>query len=275
MNESRMTETRLSLRGVSRAYRGGAGVQDIDLTVLPGEIHALVGLNGAGKSTLMKLMVGMLRPDAGSIELLGENIRALSGNQWARVGALIEYPLAYGELDGRTNLRLAARLHGVPPAAIGQVVEQIIEELDLSRYAAVRARRMSLGNKQRLGLAAALQHAPDLIVLDEPTNALDPSGVILLREALLRRAAAGAGVLVSSHHLDEVARIASRISVIADGRMIGTLDPDGVDIERRFFALVHDAMAVAPVSRNAHNDEAAAQCGAGGRSVGFRRTEAA
>ena len=243
MNESRMTETRLSLRGVSRAYRGGAGVQDIDLTVLPGEIHALVGLNGAGKSTLMKLMVGMLRPDAGSIELLGENIRALSGNQWARVGALIEYPLAYGELDGRTNLRLAARLHGVPPAAIGQVVEQIIEELDLSRYAAVRARRMSLGNKQRLGLAAALQHAPDLIVLDEPTNALDPSGVILLREALLRRAAAGAGVLVSSHHLDEVARIASRISVIADGRMIGTLDPDGVDIERRFFALVHDAMA--------------------------------
>jgi len=116
---------------------------------------------------------------------------------------------------------------------------------DLARYTTVRARRMSLGNKQRLGLAAALQHDPDLIVLDEPTNALDPSGVILLREALLRRASAGAGVLVSSHHLDEVARIATRISVIADGRMIGTLDPDGIDIERAFFALVHDAMASA------------------------------
>ena len=240
-----MTDTRLNLRGVSRKYRGGAGVRDIDLSVLPGEIHALVGLNGAGKSTLMKLMVGMLRPDTGAIELLGRNIRDMSGNQWASVGALIEYPLAYGELDGLTNLRLAARLHGVPQVAIEQVVEQIIEELDLGRYATVRARRMSLGNKQRLGLAAALQHSPDLIVLDEPTNALDPSGVILLREALLRRASAGAGVLVSSHHLDEVARIATRISVIADGRMIGTLDPDGVDIERAFFALVHDAMAVA------------------------------
>lgn len=238
-----MTEARLSLRGVCRSYRGGAGVQDVDLTVLPGEIHALVGLNGAGKSTLMKLMVGMLRPDKGAIELLGQHIRSLGSNYWARVGALIEYPLAYGELDGRTNLALAARLHGVPPDSIPQVVERVIEELDLGRYAAVRARRMSLGNKQRLGLAAALQHHPDLIVLDEPTNALDPSGVILLREALLRRAAAGAGVLVSSHHLDEVARIATRISVIADGRMIGTLDPDGVDIERAFFVLVHDAMA--------------------------------
>ena len=220
-------------------------MQDIDLTVLPGEIHALVGLNGAGKSTLMKLMIGMLRPDAGAIEILDQDIRTLRGTAWGRVGALIEYPLAYGELDGRTNLRLAARLHGVSPEAIPRLVEQVIDELDLGRYASVRARRMSLGNKQRLGLAAALQHHPDLIVLDEPTNALDPSGVILLREALLRRAAAGAGVLVSSHHLDEVARIATRISVIADGRMIGTLDPDGVDIERGFFALVHDAMTVA------------------------------
>ncbi len=200
--------------------------------MLPGEIHALVGLNGAGKSTLMKLMVGMLRPDTGAIELLDQDIRTMSGGSWARVGALIEYPFAYGELDGRTNLRLAARLHGVSPDVIPLLVEQIVDELDLGRYADVRARRMSLGNKQRLGLAAALQHRPDLIVLDEPTNALDPSGVILLREALLRRAAAGAGVLVSSHHLDEVARIATRISVLADGRMIGTLDPDGVDIER-------------------------------------------
>ena len=238
-----MTDTRLSLRGVARTYRGGAGVSGIDLDVQAGEIHALVGLNGAGKSTLMKLMIGMLRPDSGTIELLGNDSRRIAGETWARVGALIEYPLAYGELDGATNLRLAARLHGVPRAEISGTVEGIIEELNLGRYAAVRARRMSLGNKQRLGLAAALQHQPELIILDEPTNALDPSGVLLLREALLRRAAAGAGVLVSSHHLDEVARIATRISVIADGRMVGSLDPDGIDIERAFFALVHDAMA--------------------------------
>ena len=166
---SAMTEPRMNLRGVARAYRGGAGVRDVDLTVFPGEIHALVGLNGAGKSTLMKLMVGMLRPDAGVIELLGQDVRSM--DRWARVGALVEYPLAYGELDGATNLRLAARLHGVPPAGVPGVVEQVMQELNLERYAAVRARRMSLGNKQRLGLAAALQHHPDLIILDEPTNA--------------------------------------------------------------------------------------------------------
>ena len=120
-----MIDSVLNLRGVCRAYRGGVGVRDIDLTVLRGEIHALVGLNGAGKSTLMKLMVGMLRPDIGEIEVLGRSIGDLDSNQWARVGALIEYPLAYGELDGAANLRLAARLHGVPPAAIPGVVGQV------------------------------------------------------------------------------------------------------------------------------------------------------
>lgn len=238
-----MAEPRLRLAGITREFGGGAGVCDIDLDVQPGEIHALVGLNGAGKSTLMKLMLGMLRPDVGRIDLLGRDTRQAGPQVWARVGALIEYPLAYGELDGRTNLELAARLRGVPARAIAPMVEHVLDELDLRRYAGIRARRMSLGNRQRLGLAAALQHRPDLIILDEPTNALDPAGIILLREALLRRAADGAGVLVSSHHLDEVARIASRISVIADGRMVGRLDPDGIDIERAFFALVHDAMS--------------------------------
>src|SRR6478609_3998804 len=233
----------LRLQAVTRRYAGGAGLSQVDLSVAGGEIHALVGLNGAGKSTLMKLVVGMLRPQSGTIEVLGQDVARAEPQTWARVGTLIEYPLAYGDLDGRTNLSLAARLRSVPTRDIPSVVEAILDELDLRRYADVRSRRMSLGNKQRLGLAAALQHHPDLIILDEPTNALDPSGVILLREALLRRASAGAGVLVSSHHLDEVARIATRISVIADGRMIGTLDPDGVDIERAFFALVHDAMA--------------------------------
>jgi len=232
----------MRLVGVSRGFAGGAGVRGIDLDVQPWEIHALVGLNGAGKSTLMKLMLGMLRPDAGQIDVLGADVRSAGPALWGRVGALIEYPLAYGELDGRTNLELSARLRGVAAREIAPMVDAVLDELDLRRYAGIRARRMSLGNKQRLGLAAALQHRPDLIILDEPTNALDPAGIILLREALLRRAADGAGVLVSSHHLDEVARIASRISVIAEGRMVGHLDPDGVDIERAFFTLVHDAM---------------------------------
>ncbi len=234
---------RLRMTRVAREFAGGAGVRGVDLDVRPGEVHALVGLNGAGKSTLMKLMVRMLRPDAGRIDVLDVDVRVAGPDVWARVGALIEYPLAYGEIDGRTNLELAARLRGVPRQAVAAMVDDVLDELDLRRYAGVRARRMSLGNRQRLGLAAALQHRPDLIVLDEPTNTLDPAGIILLREALVRRAAAGAGVLVSSHHLDEVARIATRISVIADGRLVGTLDPDGIDIERAFFALVHGSVS--------------------------------
>lgn len=234
-----MPEPRVELRGVRREFRGGAGVHGVGLAIAAGEIHALVGLNGAGKTTLMRLMLGMLRPDAGEVRIDGRAIDHLPASAWSRVGHLVEQALAYGELDVRDNLRLAARLHGASRADAATMADAAIAELDLTRYATVRARRLSLGNRQRLGLAAAVQHDPDLIVLDEPTNALDPAGVILLREAILRRAAAGAGVLVSSHHLDEVARIADRISVMNDGRLIGALDPGAVDLERAFFALVH------------------------------------
>lgn len=227
---------RISAQGLTRIFASDAGVRGVDLDVPAGQIHALVGLNGAGKTTLMRLVLGMLRPDSGTVRIAG---LPLARAPWARVGHLVETPLAYGELDGRTNLLLAARLHGASARAAAAMVDAALAELGLTRYAGTPARRMSLGNRQRLGLAAALQHHPDVIVLDEPTNALDPAGVILLREALVARCAAGAGVLVSSHHLDEVARVAHRITVINNGHIAGTLDPAGIDIERAFFALVH------------------------------------
>ncbi|WP_394553275.1 ABC transporter ATP-binding protein [Agromyces sp. MMS24-JH15] len=226
------------LRGVTRGFRGGAGVRGLDLEVRSGEIHALVGLNGAGKTTLMRLMLGMLRPDAGEVRIAGRPIDDLAPADWAGVGQFVEHPFAYPDLDVAGNLRLAARLHGLGRAEASAAAERVLDELALRRYAGVRARRLSLGNRQRVGLGAALQHDPSLIVLDEPTNALDPAGVILLREAILRRAAAGAGILVSSHHLDEVARIADRITVMNDGRLIGTLPPGDAGLEHDFFDLV-------------------------------------
>ncbi|KQZ09373.1 ABC transporter [Agromyces sp. Root1464] len=230
---------RLDVRGIVREFSGGAGVHGIDLAIAPGEIHAIVGLNGAGKTTLMRLVLGMLRPEAGTVSIDGVHLQDAPAALWAGVGQLVEHPLAYAELDGRSNLVVAARLHGIGRRHAGEVADRAIAEFDLARYAEVRASRLSLGNLQRVGLAAALQHEPRLVVLDEPTNALDPAGVILLREALLRRAAAGAGILVSSHHLDEVARIADRITVINAGRAIGALDPEGIDLERAFFAMLH------------------------------------
>jgi ABC-2 type transport system ATP-binding protein len=238
------TTPRLQLAGVTRHYPTGGGLTGVDLVVEPGSIHALVGLNGAGKSTLLKLALGMLRPDTGSVRIAGRDVAGAPSSLWAGVGHLVDAPFAYPELDVRTNLTISARLHGVPRHRIADVVAAGIAALDLGSYADRRASRLSMGNRQRVGLAAALQHRPALLVLDEPGNALDPRGVILLREAVRALVeTTAAGVLVSSHHLDEVARTADRISVINDGRLIGTIDPRGVDIEREFFALVHDDVA--------------------------------
>ena len=215
-----------------------AGLSGFDLSVAAGEIHALVGLNGSGKTTLMRAALGMLRLTSGSVDIDGIPLARLPARSWQRVGYKVEQPFVYAELDVRTNLRLAARLQLIPSSQIGKVVQASIDELDLNKYAAVAARHLSLGNKERVGLATALQHEPRLIILDEPTNALDPAGVILLRKALQRRTAEGAGVLVSSHHLDEVARIAQRISIVNRGRIIGHLDPHGNDLEQAFFQAV-------------------------------------
>ena len=235
----RAPAARIEARSLVREFRGGAGVHGVDLGVAPGEVHAIVGLNGAGKTTLMRLLLGMLRPDHGEVRIDGVDIKRAGPETWHRVGHLVDHPLAYPELDARANLLAAARLHGLGRREAAAAADAGIVELDLARYAHVRTSRLSLGNRQRVGLAAALLHDPQVIVLDEPTSALDPAGVILLRESLLRRVGAGAGVLVSSHHLDEVARIADRITIINDGRAIGTLDPAGIDLERAFFAAVH------------------------------------
>lgn len=232
-----MAELAIEARSVERMFDETAGVRGVDIDVEQGEVHALVGLNGAGKSTLMRLLLGMLRPRSGSVRILG---RSIAETDWGSVGHLVEYPLAYGELTVRRNLELGARLHRIPARRIPAVVESIVRDFALESSVNRPSRKLSLGNRQRLGLASALQHDPRVIVLDEPTNALDPNGVILLRERLLASVARGAGVLVSSHHLDEVARIANRISVLNHGRIIGSLDPKGIDIERSFFELVHD-----------------------------------
>ena len=226
----------LSLEAASRTFKNGAGIFDIDLELPQGQIVALVGLNGAGKSTLMRVLLGMLRPQSGHVRLGGYELASAPMAEWAEVGHLVEYPLAYPELTARRNLELSARLRGV--ADVARAVDDVLAEFALEQYANRRVRALSLGNRQRVGVAAALQHDPSVIVLDEPTNALDPAGVIRLRESLLRRAGEGAAILVSSHHLDEVARIADRIVVMNAGRLIGDLAPDTPEIEHAFFEAV-------------------------------------
>lgn len=229
----------LDLAGLRKSYGGERALDGLDLNLAAGEIHAVVGLNGAGKTTLMRAAVGMLRPDFGEVRLFGVSPETAPPELWARVGQMIEGPAGYRELTLLENLTAWARLHGMSVASASSAARCWIDRLLLSRWEHRPVRTLSLGNRQRLGIACALVHDPKLVLLDEPTNALDPSGVVLVRDALAGRAAEGAGILVSSHHLDEVARIADRISVVHAGMVVGTLDPGAVDLERRFFEIVH------------------------------------
>lgn len=244
----------VSASQVSRRFVHEQALAGVDLDVRRGEVHAVVGLNGAGKSTLMRILLGMLRPDAGRVELFGAPVDPrVTG--WARVGHLIEAPPVYPELTVREQVYAAGRLQGLPRAAAVGGAEEVIEQLELGHWRNRRSRQLSLGNRQRLGIACALVHRPDVLVLDEPSAALDPVGVVRVRELLRERARdERVAVLVSSHHLDEVARMADRITVLHRGRIIGGLDPRGVDVERQFFGMVlaadrDRAAAAAPAGR--------------------------
>lgn len=237
-----MTSRALSAQTVSRRFGKEPAVREVDLSVNAGEVVALVGLNGAGKSTLMRLLLGMLRPDTGSVDVLGHPVRGAGAAVWSRVGHLIETPPRYRELTVRESIYSAARLQGRDRRTAKRLTAEAIALLELGYWQDRRTGTLSLGNRQRLGIATAVVHRPDVLVLDEPSNALDPLGVVRVRE-LLRGCAAeqGSAVLVSSHHLDEVARMADRIVVLHRGRSLGELDPTGADLERAFFARVLDA----------------------------------
>lgn len=212
----------LELRNVTVTSRG---ITRLNFSVAAGEIVALIGRNGAGKTTLLRLALGLIHPTAGTV-------RRTVGN--GDIGQLIDAPFCYPELTVAQNLRMHAWLYGIDP----RHVTDSINRWELQPYRDRLFRKLSLGNKQRVGLAGAFQHRPQLIVLDEPTNALDPMGIVTLRTVVKERAAAGCGVVVSSHHLDEVAAIAHRIVVVNSGHIITELSPTTPQLENRFFQAI-------------------------------------
>ncbi len=211
----------------------------MSLEVRAGEVHALVGLNGAGKTTLMRILVGMARADSGVSMILDHEVNSVPHHLWSEVGHSVESQFAYPELTVVENLSIAAELHGVDHSDVPELVSDTIEKFELGHWGKRRARTLSAGNRQRLALAAAVVHDPSVFVLDEPTNALDPSGVVFVREILTDAAYRGSAILVSSHHLDQVARVADRITVLHRGSIVGALDPGGKDLERQFFDMVY------------------------------------
>jgi ABC-type multidrug transport system ATPase subunit len=207
----------LATRDLRKSYGSRVALAGLDLSVPTGVVYGFLGPNGAGKTTTMRLLTGLLHPDSGSIQLLGIPFARGDRRRLFRVGALIEQPSFYPYLNGRQNLReLAATGAPVPPNR----VDELLELVGLRDRAKDKVSGYSLGMKQRLGIAAALLSDPQLLLLDEPANGLDPAGIVAMRETLRHLAATGKTVFVSSHLLAEIQVMADVVGIIAAGRLV-------------------------------------------------------
>lgn len=222
-----MTPFAIETHQLSKRYGNVLAVDAVGLRVKRGEIYGFLGLNGAGKTTTIRALLGMIRPSAGNVRVLDQAVGPNGRGPWARVGHLVESPSAYPELTVRENLELARRLHGTKDP---RATTRVLERLDIASYANRKAGTLSTGNLQRLGLARALLHEPELLILDEPANGLDPAGVVEIRELLAALAYEhGVTVFMSSHILTEVDRLATRIGIIHRGHLIEELDTDTLE----------------------------------------------
>ena len=210
-------EVVLRTRNLSKHYGKRLAVDNLNLEVKRGEIFGFLGPNGAGKTTTIRMALGLIVPGAGSVEILGYDIATHRAHILPRVGALVETPALYLYMSGRNNLRaVGSVLGGVPDERI----EAVLELVGLRARQKDRVRTYSLGMKQRLGVAIALLQDPDILILDEPANGLDPAGIVEMRDLMHRLAAEGKTVFISSHMLSEVQQICTRVAIINLGRLI-------------------------------------------------------
>ena len=217
-----MSNFAIETDNLTKCFGDVIAVNKVSLRVKRGEIYGFLGLNGAGKTTTIRALLGMIRPGEGNVKVLGQVLGRGGRGPWARVGHLVESPSAYPELTVRENLDVARRLHGIQDP---KVVDAVMEELSIASYSNRKAGTLSSGNFQRLGLARALLHKPELLILDEPSNALDPAGIVEIRELLISMTREhGTTIFMSSHILTEVNLLADRIGIIHKGKLIEELD---------------------------------------------------
>ena len=190
----------------------------VNLRIKQGEIYGFLGLNGAGKTTTIRMLLGMIRPTRGKAYLFGKRVDPGNMNLWNNVGHMVEMPYSYPELTVLENLEIICRLRFLKDR---NMLTEIMDKLHLGPYRKTKAKNLSLGNAQRLGIAKAMIHHPDLLILDEPANGLDPSGIVQIRELLTDLAGTHGGtIFISSHILGEISRLATRIGIIHEGAMI-------------------------------------------------------
>lgn len=212
---------------VSKDYRGGLRAVDrVSIQIKKGEIYGFIGLNGAGKTTLIRMLLGMIRSTEGTCYIKGEKVTKTNYQIWKDVGYMVETPYAYPELTVQENLDIIRRLRLIENP---NDVQQVIDKLKLTPYKQVKAGNLSLGNAQRLGIAKALLHDPDILILDEPMNGLDPAGIVEIRQLLHDLAFNHeVTIFISSHLLSEVAKMSTKIGIIHEGQLIEEIDSDSL-----------------------------------------------
>ncbi|MGW1607871.1 ABC transporter ATP-binding protein [Streptomyces sp. NPDC002285] len=207
--------TSIEVQALTKEYGNRRAVDDLTFTVLPGRVTGFLGPNGAGKSTTMRLVLGLDRPTSGTATIGGRAYAALD-EPLRQVGALLDAQAAHGSRTGRDHLRVLAATNRIPHRR----ADAVLEETGLASVAGRRVKTYSLGMRQRLGIAAALLGDPEVVLLDEPSNGLDPEGIIWIRELLRRLAGEGRTVLVSSHLMNETASFADHLVVLGRGRLL-------------------------------------------------------
>jgi len=211
---------------LTKKFGDTLAVDNVSINVREGEIYGFLGLNGAGKTTTIRLLLGMIKPDSGTISLFGQNARQAS-QIWNDVGYLVETPYSYPNLTVNENLEVIYHLRGLKDK---KQIERIINVLQLGPYKNKKAKFLSLGNNQRLGLAKALIHHPKLLILDEPINGLDPAGIVEIREFLKDLVKNNTTtIFLSSHILSEISKIATRIGIVHNGKLIKEINTNELD----------------------------------------------
>jgi ABC-2 type transport system ATP-binding protein len=217
----------LTVRGLGKSF-GRPVIGGLDLTIMPGEFYALLGPNGAGKTTTLRMVAGLLRPDVGSIDLFGIDVLADPLKAKSITAWLPDEPLLYDRLSPMEYLEFVAGLWSVEPALAKSRAESLLETLGLWPHRHERCEGFSRGMKQKTVLAGALIHEPKFLLLDEPFTGLDAASARLVKDMLQERAASGAAIMLTTHILDVAARLATRIGILAGGRLLAEGDLDAL-----------------------------------------------
>ena len=245
-----MVKEAIKIVNLSKKYGKTLVVDDLNLSIRSGEIVGFLGLNGAGKTTTMRMLLGLIKPTSGECYIQGNKVDQYNLEVLNEIGYIIETPYSYPELTVQENLEIVSTLRGLRNK---DIIDWVTEKLKLDQYKDKQVKHLSLGNVARLVIAKAIIHKPKILILDEPTNGLDPFGVIEVRELLKELANnLGTTVLISSHKLEEISKIATRIVIIHEGRLIREVESKELDLylEKKLWVSGSDNKAIKAVLSN-------------------------